>query len=294
MGRNITALCLAALAGACGCSILEGGVLGVAPLDRDAGSDATLPDADADASADADPSPDADAGTPEAGPCTTGLAGPALVPVGDAGYCIDSTEVTNAQYLVFQNAVPDAGLAVPAYCNKGDVAAWSPAEWTTFRDEERPVASVDWCDAYGYCKWAGKRLCGARSGGSLATGDVAKPDKSQWYYACTGGTSNVYPYGTAYDELKCNGQGSGKATTVNAGLMTDCVGGVPSLHDMSGNVWEWLDSCAGNNNSLNDHCAMSGGGWRDADANRLKCNALDANSPRSKKSDDLGFRCCSL
>ena len=64
--------------------------------------------------------------------------------------------------------------------------------------------------------------------------DVANALKSQWFYACTGGTANDYPYGNVSDGLKCNGWASGKATSVDVGSMSACIGGVPGLDDMSG------------------------------------------------------------
>jgi len=231
-------------------------------------------------------------GSTDAGPCSTGLPGPALVPVGDAGYCIDSTEVTNADYAKFLAGVKDAGLPVPAFCGKNTPQDWAGGPWTVGKDEARPVVQVDWCDAYWFCKWAGKRLCGDRTGGALAPADMVNPVRSQWQYACTGGTSNDYPYGPTYDPARCNGAASGKGMTVDAGSMAGCIGGVPGLHDMSGNVWEWIDSCDGNTAGT-DHCANGAGGWQDGDPTLLKCKGFDIKSPRTDKGPQTGIRCCS-
>lgn len=78
------------------------------------------------------------------------------VPVGSAGaYCMDATEVTNADYAAFLAANPPTSGQV-AWC------AWNtsylpPFGWPATGKENHPVVRVDWCDARAYCKWAGKR-----------------------------------------------------------------------------------------------------------------------------------------
>ena len=48
-----------------------------------------------------------------------------------------------------------------------------------------PVVGVNWCQAYGFCKSAGKRLCGRIGGGANAFTDYASAAASQWYNACS-------------------------------------------------------------------------------------------------------------
>jgi hypothetical protein len=93
--------------------------------------------------------------------CPTAHGGMVIVDAGGLSFCIDSTEVTNAEYDTFLSATDggsveagifDGGLADG--CDSNLTFARITADPATF-----PVDQVDWCDAYAFCKWAGKRLC---------------------------------------------------------------------------------------------------------------------------------------
>jgi hypothetical protein len=102
-----------------------------------------------------------------AGSCPSGLPGPAMVPAGAFALptmCIDATEVTNAHYAAFLASSPAPGSG-PGACTWNvryePLFHWPPPpERAAF-----PVVDVDWCDAFAYCAWAGKRLCGDPGGG---------------------------------------------------------------------------------------------------------------------------------
>jgi formylglycine-generating enzyme len=85
------------------------------------------------------------------------------------------------------------------------------------------VATVDWCDAYAYCKGVGKRLCGKIGGGSADynTG-WNNAARDQWHSACTSGGVETYPYGSTYQPQTCNGLDHGAGATVAVGSMTAC------------------------------------------------------------------------
>ena len=224
-----------------------------------------------------------DAAPWEGGSPCTGDAGPESVQVGS--YCIDKTEVTAAQYAGFLAAVEaGAPLPLPAAC--AGKTSFTPG--APLAQGDYPVASVDWCDAFAFCVWAGKRLCGRIGGGASAWTEVADSGASQWYRACSFEGLRPYPYGAAYQARACNGADNGIGTTWSAGV-NSCAGGFPGVYDLSGNVWEWEDSCAGA--ASTDPCRVRGGGYKDT-RDLLRC---DYAYPFSRASVDptLGFRCCS-
>jgi formylglycine-generating enzyme len=222
-------------------------------------------------------------------------------------YCIDRTEVTNQQYSVFLASSPNLG-AQPAYCswNTTFVPEQTNGECVGSYDPDmspnNPVRCIDWCDAKMYCEWAGKRLCGEVKGtGPLAAVDYDNPNRSQWYNACSLQGMNVFPYGNTYQGTACNGLDSINVSVIPVTQATLCVGGYSGLHDMSGNVAEWEDSCA-SSNGAQDMCNLRGGSYLDFDAkpHSLQCNSVDSQSPakvyrvpRSAAAADRGFRCCS-
>jgi len=75
-----------------------------------------------------------------------------------------------------------------------------------------------------------------------------------------------------------------------ASAFPGCIGGYPSLYDMSGNVREWEDACMGTAGAM-DQCNQRGGSVNDG-AGQLTCSTTDLQ-PRNSSNDHLGFRCCS-
>ena len=141
-------------------------------------------------------------------------------------YWIDIYEVTNQKYLEFVKATGhrpalDDTCDTEA-CREGNL--WDGA---SFPEEikNQPVTQVSWHDAKTYCEWRGKRL----------------PTEAEWEKAARGPMGNLYPWG--------NDLPPGKATYRRKWrgvfTMTD-VGSYPNgtsvygIHDMAGNVWEWV------------------------------------------------------
>jgi formylglycine-generating enzyme required for sulfatase activity len=225
--------------------------------------------------------------------CPQGM-GPPMVDVG--GFCIDTREVTNAEYAAWLVTNPDdaPGSRAPPSCTF-NTAFWdttfSPAPPTN----EKPVAYVDWCDAYAFCLAAGKRLCGAIGGGPVeATVDWLMPDKSQWMHACSQGGTATYSYGDTYEGSRCNGIDAGVDAMADAASFLDCHGGAPpfeAIFDMSGNAYEWEDSCDGDTGAT-DSCHRRGGSYNSNDS-QLRCTGDDTtNVERSATGSTVGFRCC--
>ncbi len=102
--------------------------------------------------------------------------------------------------------------------------------------ENYPVVHVAYDDALAYAEWAGREL----------------PTEAQWEYAARGGLENkTFAWGDEFrpdDKWRAN-TWQGMFPAFNEGedghLATAPVGCYPAngygLHDMTGNVWEWVD-----------------------------------------------------
>ncbi|HEY2514132.1 MAG TPA: SUMF1/EgtB/PvdO family nonheme iron enzyme [Polyangiaceae bacterium] len=215
-----------------------------------------------------------------------------LVSVG-AAFCIDATEVTNAQYALFLAANPATSLAPSPACQYK--TSFTPSSgWPATSKGTYPVVYVDWCDAYAYCAWTGKHLCGAVGGGPSSKADVANKAVDEWYIACSTAGANVYPYGgNAYVQGKCNDTEANTHGTRPVATFPGCQGGYTGIFDMNGNAYEWEDACdvsAG----ASDSCVIRGGSWNFSGASYGGCNTYfnDYVVQRSDTYNDTGFRCC--
>jgi formylglycine-generating enzyme required for sulfatase activity len=213
-----------------------------------------------------------------------GVHGPAQVFVAAVGACVDSTEVTYAHYAEFLATQPDAD-GLPREC------AWK----TTFAPTNdgpanKPVAEVDWCDAYAFCAWAGKRLCARIGGGSLTLAEAKDPGVGEWMTACTAAGTTLYPYGNVYDPLACNGEGLA-ASAADVATFPDCIGGYAGIFDMSGNIGEWENACDTTAPDPQAHlCGARGGDFGESPGN-LACQFAELQG-RAQRLPWIGFRCC--
>jgi formylglycine-generating enzyme required for sulfatase activity len=189
-------------------------------------------------------------------------------------FSMDKYEVTVGQYAAFLQA---KGID-------------PPSDWKTMNRSEhqkRPVANVDWADAFAFCKWAGKRL----------------PTEAEWEKAARGTDDRLYPWGNDVPTpLHAN---FGKSDWSNHGVLAPIgsfeAGKSPyGIYDMAGNVWEWVNDWYGydyykNSQSQNPTGPSSGG------TKVIRGGAWNSN-PRAMRSSNrsltsptdqglTGFRC---
>jgi formylglycine-generating enzyme required for sulfatase activity len=145
-------------------------------------------------------------------------------------FCMDATEVTVKDY----KKCVEAGACKEPW--RGDPWSMYPAF------PEHPVNVISWPKSRAYCEWAKKRL----------------PTEAEWEWAATGPEQNKYPWGNtpepSCEEVDFTRFGAPK---FNPGGDVGCHGGGPSpvgahpkgarrwpggeLHDLAGNVWEWVE-----------------------------------------------------
>jgi formylglycine-generating enzyme len=283
----------AAIGLAAGCSLfVDAGGLSTASESgpNDGSTDSSGPPVDAISSSDGDAFADGGAGDAADSGCPSAVA-PVMVRVTDANgtFCIDATEVTNRQLTAFINST--VRPTPPAKC------AFKTSYGGAIRpDDDLPATDVDWCDAWMYCAWAGKRLCGSRNGTVIDEEIKANNAQiSEWFAACSLQGTRDYPYPGDFSPSACNtcqniaACSDGGSPLVPVGSRATCEGGYPGLFDMSGNVNEWEDNC-----NSSDTCPPRGGNATTGAADST-C-AMGTSAPlvnkRNQKGPRTGIRCC--
>jgi sulfatase modifying factor 1 len=183
---------------------------------------------------------------------------PAAAPadVVDLGrFRIDRTEVTVARFDAFLKATGAASTAEREGGGFEWGAGWERRPGWTFRapsgrpaGPDDPAAHVSWFEASAFCAWAGGRL----------------PTREEWTAAAyterrasppppfATGRTYPYPTGDAPAGANLSGAADGFERHAPAGATA---AGVNGLHDMAGNLWEWLADARG------DERLTAGGSW---------------------------------
>ena len=103
---------------------------------------------------------------------------------------------------------------------------WQRGNW--------PVVNVSWQDAAAYAEWL-----------SVETNRTYRlPSEAEWEYAARAGTSSAYSWGDAVGsaQANCNGCGS-RWDNMSPAAVGSFDANRWGLHDMQGNVWEWVQDC---------------------------------------------------
>ena len=175
-------------------------------------------------------------------------------------FALGKTEVTVAQWREFVRATGYQTLAERNVGAQGcltwgpddgwvwrDGGSWREPGWTQKDDE--PVVCISWVDAQAYVGWLDE---------SSGVKGWRLPTEAEWEYAARAGSTTRRPWGD--DEVSCvfaNGTdrtiGPRGRTWTERALCKDGywfaapVGSFRSnawgLHDMLGNVWEWVQDC---------------------------------------------------
>jgi formylglycine-generating enzyme required for sulfatase activity len=151
-------------------------------------------------------------------------------------FAMGKYEVTFEDYDRFANAV---SRQLP------DDAGWGRGK--------QPVIYVSWDDAVAYAQWL-----------SDQTGKRYRlPSEAEWEYACrSGGRQEEYCGGNDPEALAWYEDNSGGTTHPVGQKSSNGLG----LHDMSGNVWEWVQDCW--NDSYNG-APGDGSAWTSGDCSQL-------------------------
>jgi formylglycine-generating enzyme required for sulfatase activity len=186
-------------------------------------------------------------------------------------FAVARTETTRAQYARFVAATkrPVDGDCID-YNAEEDSWAGTPGKQVSWRDpgfpqtDDHPVVCISWRDATDYAAWLAK-----------TTGQRYRlASEAEWEYAARAGTTTARPWGDSVtpictkaaimtsaswlaiaksdswtDELVCS---SDKAYTLPVASFDPNPWG---LHDMLGNVWEWVADCA-----AKDHATLPADG----------------------------------
>lgn len=116
------------------------------------------------------------------------------------------------------------------YVEKGEIS-YSPSD-NDWEGDNLPVTNVSWFDAQNYVRWL-----------STQTGKTYRLlSEAEWEYACRAGSVTEYYWGDEIGHNNCNCQDSGSEwSRKRASPVGSFSPNIFGLHDMLGNVWEWLE-----------------------------------------------------
>jgi len=194
------------------------------------------------------------------------------------------TEVTNREWNV---CVKNGG------CQGYRGFSYLPDTFGRYR-ENRPVTNVTWVDARAYVDWLSR----------VTKQKYRLPTEAEWEYAAQSGSTGPYSFGDKIEQLCEYANGADQSLRAAFLEAAPCKDGYAretapvasfrangfGLHDMHGNVWEWVDGCWKAGAAAEQHCdrIARGGSWR-SPPQYLRSSSR-TTFPEKHARSTLGFR----
>jgi formylglycine-generating enzyme required for sulfatase activity len=189
-----------------------------------------------------------------------------------ATFYIDRYEVTNARY---------AGCVEAGVCDTPQGQGPNPRHdyFDQAEAADLPVIYVSWEDATDYCHWAGGRL----------------PTAAEWEKAARGTDGRTWPWGDDFPSSRVNYRQPGQTAATEddtrirggdpaaGGAYTDDISPY-EVHDMAGNVMEWVSSWYGPGRR-----ELRGGSWNTGSFSTRASSRVGTDPDEAYF--DVGFRC---
>ena len=203
-------------------------------------------------------------------------------------FALSKFEVTRGDFSRFVEAT---GYSTGNSCWTYEGGNWEERSGRSWRSpafqqsDAHPVVCVNWQDAQAYVAWL-----------SQETGEAYRlASESEWEYAARAGSVTKYAFGNDKSRL-CRHGNHADASTAYSWRNTGCSDGVGErtavvgsyeinafgLHDMHGNVWEWVEDCW---NDSYQGAPTGGEGWTSGDcAKRVLRGGSWFSNPRYLRS----------
>ena len=153
-----------------------------------------------------------------------------------SNFAVGVYEVTRGEFARFVSATE---RSTGDSCWMWEDGGWEERSGRSWRspgfsqEDSHPVVCVSWEDARAYAEWL-----------SRETGEEYRLlSEAEWEYAARAGTATRYWWGDAIGSNRANcgnSCGDGYARTAPVGSFSANAFG---LHDVHGNVWEWVEDC---------------------------------------------------
>ena len=195
---------------------------------------------------------------------------PEMVALPEGTFALSKHEITRGQFAAF--------VAATGYDTPGGCAGWGRGSWRDkdWQNDDHPVLCVNWDDAQAYARWL-TRETGKR---------YRLPTASEWVYAARGGETTPSLWDDVTDLEYANSWESDDGWERTAPVGSFTANGF-GLHDMLGNVWEWVEDCG-----LSD-CGdrmLLGGAWQYSSLGLLGVPAGAIGFPARARLVEVGFR----
>ncbi len=151
-------------------------------------------------------------------------------------FALGKYEVSVAEFRQFVGATAHKSSSCTVWNGKewenDSSKSWRSPGYT--QKDTHPVTCVSWEGAQAYVQWLSKET-GKR---------YRLPSESEWEYSARAGSTTKYSWGDSIGSnnancYSCGSQWDNKKTAPAGSFSANSFG----LHDMHGNVWEWVEDC---------------------------------------------------